>query len=108
MLSKSHGVQIKLSYPHAFAHPVLSDGLRVMAEMEERARQEPQFRPRPHVFLALMRAFAEQGKLPRTRELAHRMVPALGWHVWPEDRAEAEELVMEAAVNAGEVRRDCP
>ena len=84
--------------------PFLSDGLRVMGEMEERARQEPQFRPRPHVFLALMRAFAEEGKLPRTRELAERMVPALGWHVWPEDRAEAEELVMEAAVNAGEVR----
>eukprot|EP00897_Mesotaenium_endlicherianum_P009715 jgi/Mesen1/8772/ME000524S08067 len=78
------------------------DGLRYMEEMEERARSEPQLKPRAHVFLAVMRAFAAKGDVDRTRALAQRFVRDAAGHVWPEDKAEANELVMEAAVHAGQ------
>lgn len=80
------------------------DGLRFMAEMEERAKVEPQLRPRAHVFLALMRALAERGDLEGTQELAGRLVTHSSGQVWPEDRAEADELVMEAAINSGNLK----
>eukprot|EP00271_Cylindrocystis_brebissonii_P022391 TRINITY_DN8604_c0_g1_i1.p1 TRINITY_DN8604_c0_g1~~TRINITY_DN8604_c0_g1_i1.p1 ORF type:complete len:712 (+),score=110.76 TRINITY_DN8604_c0_g1_i1:58-2193(+) len=79
------------------------DGVRFMSEMEELAKSDPLLRPRAHVFLALMRAFAEVGDVSRTRQLAERMGTDASGHVWPEERSEADELVMEAAMHARQV-----
>lgn len=75
-----------------------------MHEMQQNAKKELQMRPRAHVFLALMRAFAERGDVNSVATLRERMVPEAGGHVWAEDRAEADELFIEAAVIAGRVR----
>lgn len=74
-----------------------------MEEMQNSAKQDPQLKPRAHVFLTLMRAFAERGDLESVGSLRSRMVAEAGGHVWAEDRAEADELYIEAAVNAGKV-----
>lgn len=74
-----------------------------MDEMQSSAKQDGQFKPRAHVFLSLMRAFAERGDLESVGSLRTRMVAEAGGHVWAEDRAEADELYIEAAVIAGKV-----
>ncbi|XP_024382492.1 pentatricopeptide repeat-containing protein At5g10690 isoform X2 [Physcomitrium patens] len=74
-----------------------------MEEMQNSAKQDPQLKPRAHVFLTLMRAFAERGDLESVGSLRSRMVAEAGGHVWAEDRAEADELYIEAAVNAGKL-----
>lgn len=78
-----------------------------MDEMQSSAKQDGQFKPRAHVFLSLMRALAERGDLESVGSLRTRMVAEAGGHVWAEDRAEADELYIEAAVIAGKVSFSC-
>ncbi|CAI7852778.1 unnamed protein product [Closterium sp. NIES-53] len=79
------------------------DALQCMAELEELGRADRSMRPRAHVFLSLMRSLAAAGDLPSTQQLAARLVRDAGGRVWPEERAEAAELVLEAATRAGEM-----
>ncbi|CAI5982538.1 unnamed protein product [Closterium sp. NIES-64] len=79
------------------------DALQCMAELEELGRADRGMRPRAHVFLSLMRSLAAAGDLPSTQQLAGRLVRDAGGRVWPEERAEAAELVLEAATRAGEM-----
>ncbi|CAI5480564.1 unnamed protein product, partial [Closterium sp. Yama58-4] len=79
------------------------DALQCMAELEELGRTDRSMRPRAHVFLSLMRCLAAAGDLPSTQQLAARLVRDAGGRVWPEERAEAAELVLEAATCAGEM-----
>eukprot|EP00850_Spirogloea_muscicola_P010366 SM000060S19698 [mRNA] locus=s60:584769:590244:- [translate_table: standard] len=82
-----------------------NDGLLFLAEMEAEARNDPSLRPRAHVFLALLRALASDGAHCDTcRMLADRMITSASGTVWPEDRAEADELVLEATINAGQMK----
>lgn len=74
-----------------------------MEEMQNSAKQDTHFKPRAHVFLSLMRALAERGDIDAVGSLRTRMVVEAGGHVWAEDRAEADELYIEAAVIAGKV-----
>lgn len=74
-----------------------------MEELREMGKQNPQLRPRAHVFLALMRAFAEEGNAAMVESLRDRLLPEAAGFVWPEERAEADELLIEAAVAAGKV-----
>lgn len=74
-----------------------------MEEMQSSAKQDTHFKPRAHVFLSLMRALAERGDVESVGSLRSRMVAEAGGHVWAEDRAEADELYIEAAVIAGKV-----
>lgn len=78
-------------------------GRMYMDEMQNSANQDGQLKPRAHVFLSLMRAFAERGDLESVGSLRTRMVAEAGGHVWAEDRAEADELYIEAAVLAGKL-----
>jgi hypothetical protein len=71
--------------------------------MKERAKADPKFKPKAHVYLALMRSFASKGEMEIVRSLRQQMVPGSGGHVSAEDRAEADELWIENAVNAGQV-----
>ncbi|CAI5460563.1 unnamed protein product [Closterium sp. Yama58-4] len=79
------------------------DALQCMAELEELGRTDRSMRPRAHVFLSLMRSLAAAGDLPSTQQLAARLVRDAGGRVWPEERAEAAELVLEAATRASEM-----
>eukprot|EP00850_Spirogloea_muscicola_P020364 SM000213S06829 [mRNA] locus=s213:204039:211980:- [translate_table: standard] len=82
-----------------------NDGLLFLAEMEAEAENDPSLRPRAHVFLALLRALAPDGAHCDTcRKLADRMIMSASGTVWPEDRAEADELVLEATINAGQMK----
>ena len=83
--------------------PLPPDALHFMCEMEALSLSDRSLRPRAHVFLALMRALAAAGDWQRTAALAERMAADASGRVWPEDRAEAAQLVMEAAVRAGQV-----
>jgi len=78
-------------------------GLAYAEEMQRNAKDDVQLRPRAHVFLALMRAFAERGDVTMVGSLRSRLIPEAAGHVWPEDRAEADELYIEAAVLAGQL-----
>lgn len=78
-------------------------GRMYMDEMQNSAKQDGQLKPRAHVFLSLMRAFAERGDLESVGSLRARMVAEAGGHVWAEDRAEADELHIEAAVISGKL-----
>lgn len=76
----------------------------VLAEMEERGREDPKLRPGPYAFLALMRAFAAEGELERCEELREGMFSSrcAGWATVAQ-RQEADELCLEAAVASGYV-----
>ncbi|GBG75686.1 hypothetical protein CBR_g20311 [Chara braunii] len=78
------------------------EALKIMTEMEEKAKEDPQLRPRVHVFLAVMRGFAEKGDVDQVRALQARMPRDAGGRVWPEHRAEADELLAEAALVKGQ------
>ncbi len=83
---------------------LVTGGLAYAEEMQRNAKDDVQLRPRAHVFLALMRAFAERGDVTMVGSLRSRLIPEAAGHVWPEDRAEADELYIEAAVLAGQVK----
>ncbi|GAQ85338.1 hypothetical protein KFL_002300100 [Klebsormidium nitens] len=74
----------------------------VLAEMEERGREDPKLRPGPYAFLTLMRAFAADGELERCEELREAMFSSrcAGWATVAQ-RQEADELCLEAAVASG-------
>jgi pentatricopeptide repeat protein len=76
----------------------------VLAEMEERGKEDPKLRPGPHAFLALMRAFAAVGEMERCEEMREGMFSSRcgGWASVGE-RQEADELCMEAAIASGYV-----
>eukprot|EP00270_Netrium_digitus_P010029 TRINITY_DN307_c0_g2_i1.p1 TRINITY_DN307_c0_g2~~TRINITY_DN307_c0_g2_i1.p1 ORF type:complete len:815 (+),score=290.51 TRINITY_DN307_c0_g2_i1:180-2447(+) len=79
------------------------DAVAMLEEMQGRvALGETHLRPRAHVFLSLMRAFASRGDFAHTCSLGERMLRESSGRVWAEDRAEAQELLLEAAVNAKE------
>ncbi|GJP39024.1 hypothetical protein CLOM_g23420 [Closterium sp. NIES-68] len=79
------------------------DALQCMAELEALGQTDRAMRPRAHVFLSLMRSLAAAGDLTATQQLAARLVRDAGGRVWPEERAEAAELVLEAATKAGQM-----
>lgn len=82
---------------------VCSEGLRFLEEMKELAKSDPHMKPKSHAFLALMRAYAENGDIEMVRNLKQQMVPLSAGNVTAEDRAQADELLIEAAVNLGQV-----
>ncbi|KAL2650648.1 hypothetical protein R1flu_018776 [Riccia fluitans] len=81
----------------------VQEGLRFLEEMKELAKSDTQMRPKSHVFLALMRAYAENGDIEMVKNLKQQMVPLSAGNVSAEDRAQADELLIEAAVNLGQI-----
>ncbi|MCO5609596.1 hypothetical protein L7F22_063826 [Adiantum nelumboides] len=80
----------------------LMKALSLLEEMLDLAKENKTLRPKPHVFLSLMRAFAANGDLEVTRRLHSQMVPIAAGPVSPSHRVEADELLIEAAVNSGQ------
>ncbi|KAJ7556432.1 hypothetical protein O6H91_05G083500 [Diphasiastrum complanatum] len=80
------------------------EALTYLEELEKLAEQNRQLRPRAHAFLALMRVFAEKGDVEKVADLKHRMSTNAGGNISSENRQEANELLIEAAVAAKQIR----
>lgn len=98
----AYGVIID-AYISAGSSSGMDEGLYLLKEMMEHAKKNPELRPKAHVFLSLMRALAVNGNVHTIKMLQDEMIPAASGPVLPEYRSEADELLIEAAVNDGQL-----
>ncbi|XP_020523682.1 pentatricopeptide repeat-containing protein At5g10690 isoform X2 [Amborella trichopoda] len=75
--------------------------LCIFGEILKKSGEYLNLRPKPHVFLALMRAFAQNGDFRMVEKLHLRMLPDSVGCISPAVQVEAVELLMEAAINNG-------
>lgn len=71
--------------------------------MMKRTSDNPHLRPKPHLYLAMMRAFALKGDYFMVQRLHLRMFPDCAGAISAAVRVEAHELLMEAAINNDQV-----
>lgn len=80
-----------------------SEALKVFDELLEKSKDNTSLRPKAHAYLSLMRALADKGNVDMVKNLHSRMVPECAGNPSVAIRAEADELLIEAAVNDGQV-----
>lgn len=80
-----------------------SEALKVFEELLEKSKDKPSLRPKAHAYLSLMRALSDKGDVNMVKNLHSRMVPECAGNPSVAIRAEADELLLEAAVNDGQV-----
>ncbi|XP_009594574.1 pentatricopeptide repeat-containing protein At5g10690 [Nicotiana tomentosiformis] len=77
----------------------IKGALTVYGELVKRAGEGSTLRPKPHLFLALMRAFAVRGEYEMVKKLHGRMWLDSSGTVTSKVHEEADHLLMEAALN---------
>lgn len=80
-----------------------SEALKAFDKLLEKSKDNPSLRPKAHSYLSLMRALADKGNADMVKNLHSRMVPECAGNPSVAIRAEADELLIEAAVNDGQV-----
>lgn len=81
----------------------LVDALCIFGEMIKQNGKKKNLRAKPHLYLSMMRAFAMRGDLDMVKRLHIHMWSDSVGSISPSVQIEADELLMEAAINDDQV-----
>ncbi|KAJ4959447.1 hypothetical protein NE237_026558 [Protea cynaroides] len=81
----------------------IKGALCLFGEVLKLSGQNPDLRPKPHLYISMMRTFAFLGDYNMVKNLHTRMWLETVGTIAPAVQVEAEELLMEAALNNGQV-----
>ncbi|KAJ8634622.1 hypothetical protein MRB53_008889 [Persea americana] len=79
------------------------DALCIFGDMMKKPSDHLRLQPKPHLYLAMMRAFAFKGDYFMVKRLHLRIFPDCVGAISASGQAEADELLMEAAINNDQV-----
>ncbi|VAI17840.1 unnamed protein product [Triticum turgidum subsp. durum] len=82
----------------------IDGALCIFGEIIKQAGDNKDLRAKPHLYLSIMRAFATIGDFDMVRRLKERMWPDSVGSISRSVKQEADELLMEAAINNNQVR----